>query len=192
MNETTIPVGVSNETLIASLDSYIHQTSSGTREILWRVDPRETTDKTIKVDYRVLSLLMSKDLTVGQLVRIFALENESRMHEQRDALKAMEIISERLNHEADRRGWCDDFDEIIEEVNGLLPGWLQLAKREREYEIDVQVTATMTFTERVTVTASNEEDAREMAEEQVSDDIDRILHDYINYTGVDDVEIEAQ
>jgi hypothetical protein len=54
---------------------------------------------------------------------------------RRDACNAMNVISERVNTESYNRDWCGIFDDIIDDVNGSLPRWLQLEKRERDWDL---------------------------------------------------------
>jgi hypothetical protein len=54
---------------------------------------------------------------------------------RRDAANAIHVISTRVNIESFNRDWCGVFDEIIDDVNEGLPGWLQLEKRERDWDL---------------------------------------------------------
>lgn len=77
--------------------------------------------------------------------------------------KAVEIIGNRLISESDDRGWCDEFDRIVDEVNELLPGSFQLPTREREYEVEWTEYVTVQVSCSTTVRARNEADAIDMA-----------------------------
>lgn len=64
-------------------------------------------------------------------------------------------IGERLIEEAEERGWCSEYDEIIEDVNRSLV--VELPHREREYVVQVATTVYAT----VAVTARNEAEAED-------------------------------
>lgn len=64
--------------------------------------------------------------------------------------ESMDIISTTLNDEAESRGWCSEYDRIVADINGDLPGPYYL--RVREQEVEVVVTRTRTVTETTTVT----------------------------------------
>lgn len=60
------------------------------------------------------------------------------------------LIGEKLLEEADERGWCEQFDDVVEELNRKLI--VELPTRERDY--NVQVT--------ITVAARNEDAAEDL------------------------------
>lgn len=74
-------------------------------------------------------------------------------------LRTMQIISDRLNSEAVNRGWCSEFDNIIEEVNGELPGPHFLSPRRKRERKTVRITGTV-WTE-VEVWVDEDEDAED-------------------------------
>ena len=67
-----------------------------------------------------------------------SLSNDKVYH---DAQSAIETISEVLIEQADNRGWCEQFDELTDDVNEKLPNWLQLMKRSKEYLVTWTETA---------------------------------------------------
>lgn len=69
-------------------------------------------------------------------------------------------IGEALLSEAESRGWCSDFDEIVDGLNGRLS--VELPTRTREYVVSVPVT----FYVSVPVTARSEEDAQDEADDR--------------------------
>lgn len=91
-----------------------------------------------------------------------------QQREHREAVTAMSLISERLIEEANNRGWCSEYDHIVERINESLPGWLQLDEREGEYEVTWTETYTITIDRTATVTARDAETAADM----VADDPD--------------------
>ncbi len=71
------------------------------------------------------------------------------------------LIGEKLIQEANERQWCREYDRFVEELNDDLERALPL--RERDFEITVAVEL------RVDVTATNEDHARELAQEIVDE-----------------------
>jgi len=77
-------------------------------------------------------------------------------------------VSERLNEEAEERGWCETFDAIIDQVNDDLSGPFRLELRMKDYVVDVTLAVSSHVTVSTTVSARNDREAREL----VSDDFD--------------------
>ena len=84
----------------------------------------------------------------------------------RDSIKT---ISDRLNEEARTRGWCEEFNRIINETNSLLPVY-ELEGGEREFEVTWTETHLVTVSRSMTYTAVDEDSAREMAQDAGSCD----------------------
>lgn len=78
---------------------------------------------------------------------------------------SMEIISRQINEEADSRGWCDEFERIVDDVNSDLPGPFYLEKRNKTFRV------TWTEEYRVTVHRSADIEAKsdELAIEEAQD-----------------------
>ena len=110
--------------------------------------------------------------------------------------RSMEIISGRLNEEAENRGWCDEFDRIIEDVNSDLPGPFYLEKRQREYEVTWTETYTVTVHRSATIMATDNDDAISQVQdwdEADSYDIkEAIDNGNYEYESADDYEAEEQ
>ena len=102
----------------------------------------------------------------------------------------IDTIGRLLMEEAERRGWCADYDDFVEAVNGAL-NVAELPVRQQDYEIVVRGTATVSWSRNVTVTARNEEDAVSMVEDDPSAymDIDEEATEAANY-GWDANEVE--
>lgn len=71
-------------------------------------------------------------------------------------------LTDALHNEADRRGWCNEYDEFVNEVEsdlciGTMP------RREREYEVSWEATVIVTVPMSRTYTAASEEEAIEHA-----------------------------
>lgn len=45
-------------------------------------------------------------------------------------------VNDRIIEEADTRGWCDQFDAIIEEIAQDAPAWVEVERRETEVEVE--------------------------------------------------------
>jgi hypothetical protein len=78
------------------------------------------------------------------------------------------LIGETLMREADDRGWCDAYDEVIDRLNEKL--YVELPTRTKEYDVTVTYTVVM----RKTVEAKSEEDAQEDAEAEFSNELNRV------------------
>lgn len=117
----------------------------------------------------------------------------SILNRQREA--ALAAIGQRLIDESERRNWCSEFDEIIEEVNAELPHGWELPTRKRSYEVEVTVTGKITTTTTVTVEATSEDEACDMVNEDTEShvDLDEVLTDASrNETfEIDSVEVSA-
>lgn len=91
------------------------------------------------------------------------------------AHRAVEIIGERLISESNDRGWCSEFDRIIEEVNQDLPGPFALPTRYKEYEVTWTETYTVTVDRSVTYTAASEEEAIQEAKNEAAVDRSEVI-----------------
>lgn len=124
-------------------------------------------------------------------------ERHTRLQEAKNRLALdvahdSEYITEVLTSEAERRDWCDQYDEIIEKINRNLRV-VHIEPRTREFEIEVTVTATVSTTTTVTVTAARHDDAVEMVKNS-NDDIEQqaanALDEEVARAGWDDIDIE--
>ena len=112
-----------------------------------------------------------------------------------DADQAMEIISRRLIEESQDRDWCDEFDNIIEEVNEKLPSRFQLDTRERNYNITWTETYTVTIQRHANLDATSADVAGELADDLRGEASNHDLEEAIRngdfeYEEADDYEIE--
>ena len=137
-----------------------------------QIDPQIGTESWVNSPSPVRDRIVSPNHnpSVGEIIHAWnnSANREANLQQrfdefQRQAYRAIEIIGERLIHESDRRGWCDEFDRIIEEVNGELPGPFALPEREKEYEVTWTETIMVNLDRSVTVRARNEDEAREQA-----------------------------
>lgn len=109
----------------------------------------------------------------------------------KNATDGFAVIGERLISEAQDRGWCEEFDRIIDDVNSQLVGF-QLPTREDEFEVMVEVSGRLTYTTTVSVTARSQSEANEMVAENMDDyvDADDILTHAALSTSFVDIECE--
>lgn len=84
------------------------------------------------------------------------------------AEQSLAMISERFNEETEKRGWCSETDDIIDELNSKLP-FGQLEKREREFEVDVTLQHGFFTEHRISVTARSEDEARDSIYDNITD-----------------------
>lgn len=166
----TLDPGVHNDTILPDLSSYF-RTEDGTYQMNDRINPEVTEDRWNTCSngtYNRFSATADRPTigkTVASFAQIDALREEwaTKYSTVRDeALRAIAMIGERLITESDDRNWCNEFDEIIDDVNSALPGWLQLPTREREYEVTWTETYYLTVNRSTTVTARNEDHACEL------------------------------
>lgn len=93
-------------------------------------------------------------------------------------------IGESLISEAQARGWCDDFDKWVADINQRL--LVELPTRVRQFT----VTADYTVRIRTNVLASSEDDAIEMFREHHS--LEQGRWDSSDFEDYDEVDIEAE
>ena len=91
-----------------------------------------------------------------------SLANDKIYH---DAQSTVETISECLIEQAEKRQWCDEFDKLTDDVNEMLPNWLQLMKRSKEYLVSWTETVTVQVRRSMAIVADSEEDAEESVRE---------------------------
>ena len=83
----------------------------------------------------------------------------TRLQRARDEHAAdITLIGETLMEEAERRQWCSEYDQVVEQLNRRLN--IELERRITSYDV--------TYTVRITVEARDEDDARSMAESEMS------------------------
>ena len=141
-----------------------------------QIDPQIGTESWVNSPSPVRDRIVSPNHnpSVGEIIHAWnnSANREANLQQrfdefQRQAYRAIEIIGERLISESDRRGWCDEFDRIIEEVNGELPGPFALPEREKEYEVSWTETVMVSIDRSVTVRARNRDDALEQAPDEI-------------------------
>ena len=204
MNDiTTAPAA--NETLIGDLSSYFRWNEERKQyQINLKIDPRVEHEDWADVPSTVRDIFCdptpSTTLNLGNLVYRLAnaeMRNGRQMARVdellRQAHEITRIVGQRLLDEAERRNWCAEFDDIINEVNDELPGGFQLPTRKRMFRVEVEVTGTHTTTYTVEVEASSSDEAYELVDESPSDyfDPDEVMTDAVRYDSWDDIQTET-
>lgn len=169
---TKTTVEPANDALCPTFTVYTRTTETGATQLNNRINPQIADEEWVDIPNRVYQVILNPEsnLTIGKLVAHYAQEArfsdawrdkyDKAMDEARRAISA---IGERLITESNDRDWCSEFDEIIDDVNGNLPGWLQLPTRERDYTVSWTETYTITVNRSTSVTARNEEQACNIA-----------------------------
>ena len=170
--KTIVPTPIANDALIPNFTVYTRKTETGDTQLNNKINPQIIDEEWVDIPNRVYTTLTDSDstLTVGKLAALYAHEANhvdawvKRYEENRyEAMRAIAMIGERLITESNDRNWCGEFDEIIDDVNGALPHWLQLPIREREYTVSWTENYTVAVRRSITVTARNEEQACDIA-----------------------------
>ena len=166
------PTPIANDAILPDFTVYCRKTETGATQLNNKVNPQIVDEEWVDIPNRVYVNLTSTESaqTVGKLAALYAHEANhveawvKRYDETReDAIRAIRRIGNRLIEEAEGRSWCSEFDQIIDDVNSDLPGWLQLPEREREYEVRWTESYTITVPRSITVTAKSEEEACDIA-----------------------------
>jgi hypothetical protein len=109
--------------------------------------------------------------TVDDTARQHAAATEQHAVAVRQHRSDIAAIGQRLLDEADDRGWCDEYDTVVDELNKLLT--VPLPTRERDFEVEIEVRVT------VRVSAHGEQDAADKAGaviRQIEREIDQRPH----------------
>ena len=95
----------------------------------------------------------------------------AEMQRENDALRsAFGTLNQRANDEAESRGYCEDYEDFLEEISKDLP--IQMVGRSRNFRIPITVTAT--YSSEVTLYATSRAEAFRLYEEHHADN-DRVL-----------------
>jgi hypothetical protein len=94
---------------------------------------------------------------------------EGRQKHERD----IELIGNALILQAEDRDWCSQYDEFITDLNKELS--VELKIREKEYQVEIEVTRKQVQRVTVTITANDEDHAREL----INDDPSNYYEDQI-------------
>lgn len=88
--------------------------------------------------------------------------------------RSIETIGERLLKERSDRGWCSEFNDIVNEVNDLLPVY-KLPVQKQKFTTYVDVEGSMVVSIPIEVEAESQEDAYEEVKYWSTDSIDEYL-----------------
>lgn len=187
----TTSTPIATDTIVPKFPYYFRATPENKYEMNERINSKVQGDQWVEIPKRAQQVLNENegDLQVGQLVVFYTSEaraadawmnRNDTIHRQ--ANEAIGIIGERLLEEAEKRGWCSEFDEIIDEVNAKLPAPFQLPVRERDFNVSWTETYTITVQRSATVTARNEDQACDLASEMYCGEADEYeMRDAISY-----------
>lgn len=169
----TLDPGVHNDTIMPDLSPYFRMDGE-TYQMNDRINPEVSEDRWNTCTRGTFTRFSDSGnrMTIGKVIASFANIDYHREEwvkradeKAADALRAIQIIGDRLIQESEDRSWCSEFDQIIDDVNSSLPGWLQLPTREREYEVTWTEQYTVTVRRCATISARNSEEAINIAQD---------------------------
>ena len=116
--------------------------------------------------------LTQKDLEVAKAQSAGYLERITNL--QRAHARDIQLIGEALIEEANNRQWCSEYDEFVSRLNGRLTH--DLPVREFEKEVFLTYTVKLSFN----VSATNDDDAADKAQELAEEFLDNSdeIHEY--------------
>lgn len=88
-------------------------------------------------------------------------DSEIRRKRSQNLYDDIAIIAERLRDEAENRGWCQEYNDLCEDLNSIMSDSHMLPLTQ-EYEVDIEIEATVKTVRTVTVMASSFEEAQEL------------------------------
>lgn len=180
---------LSNESLIyGDINSYLRQADSGQWQINRQIDPQwgngeEWTVIPAEVA-RICQAVTSNNISLGQLLR-YLCESYTKLSGAQEAVERMrslgnetvKIIADRFWREAEDRNWCQEADQIVDDINNQIANigadW-ELWTREREYAVHVEERYEIVVNRVITVSARNADDASDLASEAEPLDDDEI------------------
>ncbi len=112
---------------------------------------------------------------------------------QENAREDWDLINALVNQEATDRQWCGDYERVFRRVESRLKV-LEWQPREREISITVTVRGTLETTRTITVTARDEDHARELVDddwEQYVDNPDGILTEAARSVSFEDISVST-
>lgn len=173
--ETTL-TETSNDTQYGDLTSYFRWSQvERTYQMNLKIDPKVEQEAWINVETHVYDTFNNpnKRTTVGEMVRLFALQANDITEQRKAAVDAKDIgqesirtIGEALIETAENMNWCSEFDEWVDIVNRRLAFGYELPTRIQEHKVEVEISGTVSVTTTITVEARSQEHAEEL----VSDD----------------------
>lgn len=101
---------------------------------------------------------------IERLRAAVSLRDEQLERVRNEARSAIDTIGQRLIDESNERGWCEQFDRIIIDVNAELPLWLELPTRSKDYIVSWNEQYIVSVSRSMTVTAANEDEAIRIAQ----------------------------
>lgn len=150
--------------IITPLDTALQQTEARAAELSALAESRQRQIEELRVELESLKQAISSDST---------------------------LLSDTLNEEANQRGWCEIYDQIVDSLNRQFKV-IVIDERTSEYEVEVEVSGTISATTYVIVTARSREEAEDMVRSDYDVYIDgtQILEESISCNGFDHIEME--
>lgn len=137
----------------------------------WAVDKADLSEKISRLEAQVVALQgeLSSVTTSREIVRTELGAARDELIEVREALRLAlrekddfrANIIEVLHEEADSRGWCEEFDDLMEQHG--------LPRRTREVDIQVEATLTVRFTLTLESSRSADETASDLSRRDVKE-----------------------
>ena len=112
-----------------------------------------------------------------------------------NANKAMQVISDMFFDEAEKRDWCKDAFDFVEDINSNLPHGFNIPLRKRKFNVHVLISGTISTTHEVEVEARDQSEADDLVNDCPDDyfDPDEVLRDEnIRYITIDNIEVEGE
>ena len=150
--------------IITPLDTALQQAEARAAELSALVESKQRQIEELRVELETLKQAISSDST---------------------------LLSDTLNEEANARGWCEMYDQIVDSLNRQFKV-IVIDERTSDYEVEVEVSGTISATTFVTVTARSREEAEGMVSSDYGVYIDgtEILEQRISFNGFDHIEME--
>ena len=160
----------------------------------------DTNDCWMETDWSIARHFMAdatSSASVGKIIHMlhdYYVMNERRRKTIEQACTNFELISQELIRQANDRGWCDEYDQIVETINESMVGDFRLTERTREFEVEFDINANghSVYSGTVQIIAKSQEEANEMFSDSPSDyiDLEEVVIDAIRYGSIDlDVEL---
>jgi len=143
------------------------------------VDPANPVIELTDQEKEIASL---KDLNKRQSERIEKL--------LQDVAHNSEVLTQKFYFLKDRYNWCDEANEVADEINGDLRGGLEI-ECNQEFEVEVNVRAVLETTITVMISARSHEAAQEAVMDDPSTYIENYqINDALNWNDWTDIEYE--
>ena len=159
-----------------------------------------TRDVWMETDWSIASHFMADATRGASIAKVLTMMHDlwstshRRLLQIEEARTNFNLISEELIRQANDRGWCEEYDQIVETLNESMVGGFRLTERTKEYEVefDININGHSVYSGTVEITAKSQEEANEFFSDSPSDyvDLEEVVIDAIRYGSIDlDVEL---